>query len=69
PQAPPAPDLTPGGELRGWQEVDFLRAMREGKTPTGRPISDFMPWRAMGRLSDEELRGLWLYLQGLPAAG
>jgi cytochrome c553 len=69
PQAPPAPNLTRGGELRGWQEADFFKALRAGKTPTGRPISDFMPWRALGRLSDEELRGLWLYLQGAPAAG
>lgn len=58
PQAPPAPDLTPSGELRGWQEADFFKAMRAGTTPTGRPISDFMPWRALGRLHDEELRAL-----------
>ena len=69
PQAPPAPNLTPGGELRGWQEADFIKAMREGKTPAGRLLSDFMPWRALGRLRDAELRGLWRYLQGVPAAG
>lgn len=68
PGAPFAPNLTPGGELRGWQEADFFRLMRGGTTPTGRVISDYMPWKAYGRLRDEELRALWQYLQGVPAA-
>ena len=66
PKAPPAPNLTPGGELRGWQEADFFKAMRVGATPEGRGISDFMPWRALGRLADDELRALWRYLQATP---
>lgn len=68
PSAPAAPNLTPGGELRGWQAADFFKLMREGTTPTGRQISDYMPWKAYGRLRDEELRALWEYLQGVPAA-
>ena len=63
---PPAPNLTPGGELVGWTNTDFRRALREGKTPTGRQLSDAMPWKAMGQMSDEELDAVWAYLHSLP---
>jgi cytochrome c553 len=67
PAAPPAPNLTPGGELSGWSEADFVKLMRQGTTPGGRQLSSFMPWQALGHLHDEELHALWLYLQSLPA--
>lgn len=67
PAAPPAPNLTPGGELGGWSEGDFITAMRTGVTPTGRQLSEFMPWEYVGRMTDDELKALWLYLQSLPA--
>lgn len=66
PAAPPAPDLTIAGELGGWSEADFLRTMREGVTPSGRQLNaEFMPYESFGKLTDEELGGLWLYLQTL----
>ncbi len=68
PTAPPAPDLTRGGELAGWREEDFVTSMRQGRTPGGRQLSDFMPWKTLGLLSDEELRAVWLYLQAQPAS-
>jgi mono/diheme cytochrome c family protein len=67
PGAPPAPNLTPGGELQGWSEADFIRAMREGVTPTGRTLSTAMPWELTGQLSDDELRAILAYLRSLPA--
>jgi mono/diheme cytochrome c family protein len=67
PGAPPAPNLTPGGQLSGWTEADFLRAMRIGVTPDGRTLSTAMPWELTGQLSDEELGALFAYLQSLPA--
>ena len=67
PGAPPAPNLTPGGELQGWSEADFLTAMRTGRTPDGRTLSTAMPWELTGQLSDEELGALFAYLQSLPA--
>lgn len=67
PESPPAPNLTPGGELQGWTEADFITAMRTGITPTGRQLNPlFMPWESVGKLDDDELRGLWLYLESLP---
>lgn len=67
PAAPPAPNLTPGGELSFWREADFAKLLRHGTTPSGRQLSRFMPWQALSHLNDEELRALWLYLQSLPA--
>jgi len=63
-----AANLTPGGELAGWSEEDFVTAMRTGVTPSGQQLSDSMPWRTVGRATDEELGALWLYLKSLPAA-
>lgn len=40
--------------------------MRAGATPAGRGIGAFMPWRALGRLADDELAALWRYLQAVP---
>lgn len=65
-ELPPGPNLTMGGELIGWSNEDFRRAMREGLTPTGRQLSPAMPWKQMGQMSDEELEAIWLYLQSLP---
>jgi cytochrome c553 len=64
--APAGPNLTPGGELGGWTEADFFKAMREGVKPTGTPLSADMPWTAYAKLADEELSAIWLYLQSLP---
>lgn len=60
------PNLTPGGPLAGWREEDFVKVMRTGQTPGGRVLSDEMPWRAFGGMTDEELGAVWLYLRSLP---
>lgn len=63
PDSPPPPDLTSGGRLATWSEDGFVKAMRTGVTPEGEAIDpDFMPWRSFGKLDDEELQALWLYL-------
>lgn len=63
----PAANLTPGKDLAGWSERDFLIAMRTGKRPDGSSIDGtVMPWRAVGRASDAELQSLWLFLRSLP---
>ena len=65
--APYGPNLTPGGELARWQEADFVNAIRTGQTPTGRTLSDDMPWKKYGRMTDEELKALWAYISSLEA--
>lgn len=60
PQAPPAPNLTPGGALRSWNEATFITSIRTRQSP-------FMPFKDLSHLSDDELKALWLYLQSLPS--
>ena len=65
---PAAPNLTQSGELGTWDETDFIASMRSGSTPSGRPLSDEMPWREYGQMSDVELAALWAYLTTLDPA-
>lgn len=68
PDAPPALNLTSGGEMGVWSEADFFNAMRTGVNPAGRELdSEWMPWPAFKQLTDEELRAIWLHLQSVPA--
>jgi mono/diheme cytochrome c family protein len=60
-------NLTPGGELAGWTEAEFIATMRTGITPGGRALKDLMPWQYLGQMTDEELQAIWLYLGSLPA--
>ena len=60
------PNLTPGGELSFWSEEDFFTVMRTGQTPGARQLKADMPWKYYGKMTDEELRAVWLYLQSLP---
>ena len=66
PGAPFAPNLTPGGDLAGWSEADFTATMRTGVTPSGQQLSDAMPWKGLGKMTDDELKAVWLYLQAQP---
>jgi mono/diheme cytochrome c family protein len=59
-------NLTRGGEMIGWSEEQFIATMRTGITPGGKQIIDFMPWRYFGRMTDDELKAVWMYLQSLP---
>jgi mono/diheme cytochrome c family protein len=60
-------NLTPGGDLATWTEEDFLKTIRTGVTPSGKKLDpSLMPWQSMGKMSDDELKAIWLYLQSLP---
>ena len=68
PEAPVPANLTPDvSGLLGWNEQQFIAAMRTGVRPDGRSLDRFMPWMTFSRMSDLELRALWLYMQSLPA--
>lgn len=67
PNAPPAPDLTPAGDLGNWDEAGFMNTIRNGVTPEGKPLSSFMPWGDYRNMTDEQLRAIWAYLSSLPA--
>jgi cytochrome c553 len=68
PAAPPAPNLTPGGRLAIYSEEDFINTLRTGVTPYEIELNgEFMPWRSFSNFYDDELKGIWMYLQSLPA--
>lgn len=62
-----APNLTPGGEMKGWSEADFIVTLRAGVTPSGHQLKDAMPWKYFDQMTDDEMKAVWLYLQSLPA--
>jgi len=66
PGTPATSNLTPAGPLASWSEEQFRTLLREGRRPDGTTISDFMPWRALGGMSDDELGAIWLYLGTVP---
>jgi mono/diheme cytochrome c family protein len=63
----PAANLTPSGNLGKWSEAEFIQTLRTGKRPDGYALKEPMPWKTIGRMTDDELRALWLYLQSVPA--
>jgi cytochrome c5 len=68
PDWPPAANLTPSGSLKSWTEAGFVNFLRTGTRPNGTPVGSVMPIRLTKRLTDEEIKALWLYLQTIPAA-
>lgn len=52
-----------------WSLADFTTAMRTGVVPGGRRLTRWMPWQALGHLTDEELQAVHEYLKTLNAAG
>ena len=65
-QLPPlGPDLH---IVKDWTFEQFLTAMRTGVDPTGRELGEQMPWRPIGRMSDDDLHALYEYLALLPKA-
>lgn len=59
------PNLTPDpttGHITKWTEDDFVARFRAGEKIPGTP----MPWKAFGRMGDDDLRSLYRYLRSLP---
>jgi len=62
----PPPNITGGGEVGGWTLEQFQTALKTGVTPSGRTLSDEMPWKLFGQMSDDNLEAIYNYLQTLP---
>jgi mono/diheme cytochrome c family protein len=58
-----SPNLTPHatGRINGWSEEVFINRFRKGKVLPGTP----MPWNSFARMSDDELKAIYRYLQTL----
>ena len=65
PTAPPAPNLTPAG-IGHYTEADFVRALRDGVRPDGRPLRPPMPVGATRQMTDDEARAILAYLRTVP---
>jgi cytochrome c553 len=68
PGGKPSANITPSGRIGKWSEAEFVKALREGARPDGSAIDPSMPWKAMGKMTDEELQGVYRYLKTLPPA-
>ena len=62
-----ASNLTPDPATGLWSEDVFISAMKTGKhRGIGRPILPPMPWEALGKATDEDLKAIYAYLRTLP---
>lgn len=63
-------NLTPDpetGVLRGFSEEQFIQTIRTGRHQgQGRPLLPPMPWPVYARLTDEDLKAVFAYLQQVP---
>jgi mono/diheme cytochrome c family protein len=48
--------------VKNWKLQQFITTLRTGKDPTGRQLSEVMPWRSVGRMDDEDLTAIYEYL-------
>lgn len=63
------PNLTPDVEtgLGRWSEAEIVTALKTGERPDGRVLAPVMPWDALSKLDDTDLKALAAYLKSLPA--
>jgi mono/diheme cytochrome c family protein len=52
--------------VKDWKLGEFIATMRNGVDPNGHEIGKQMPWKPIGRMSDEELGAIYEYLTHLP---
>ena len=58
------PDTMTG--IGSWNAETFIKAMREGKyMGSGRSLLPPMPWEAIGKLKDSDLKAIFAYLHSL----
>lgn len=66
PEAAAAPSLVMHAAPGGWSAQDFISTLRSGVTPDGRALdAEAMPWEFYAKMTDTELRAIWLYLESL----
>jgi mono/diheme cytochrome c family protein len=53
--------------IGGWNEVQFIAAMRYGLSPSGQHLYPAFPYTSYHLMRTEDLRDLFAYLQTLPA--
>ena len=62
--APMGPNLK---LVKGWTQEQFIVTLRTGVDPSGHKLDALiMPWKSIGRMDNEELTAIYLYLSGMP---
>lgn len=61
---PTLPDISSTGPVGKWTEANFITAMRTGKRPDGKQLSDDMPYKYFN-FTDDELKAIYVYLRQL----
>ena len=63
-----SPNITPDKEtgIGKWTEQDFIRAMKEGRSPDGSNYFPVFPYIYFSKTSDEDLRALYTYFMSIP---
>ncbi|MBC8119383.1 MAG: c-type cytochrome [Burkholderiaceae bacterium] len=60
-----SPNITPAGVVASYTEVDWVRAIRHGVSPQGRPLF-IMPSEDYNRFTDRDVAALIAYARTLP---
>lgn len=62
------PNITPDPDtgIGRWQEADFMRALREGKSPAGYSYYPAFPYTSYTQMRDGDMHALWIYLRSQP---
>jgi cytochrome c553 len=62
-----APSITSQAGPGRWSETQFITTLRSGTTPEGQKLdNELMPWQALGKMTNDELRAIYLFLNSLP---
>lgn len=62
------PNITPDVKtgIGGWSEADFVKAVREGTGPGGKPLFPAFPFTSYARMTDGDLKDMFAYLKAQP---
>ena len=58
------PDSTAG--IGRWSEAEFIQTIRTGVNPRGDSLNAFMPWHQNRRMTNDDLRAIYMYLRTIP---
>ena len=63
-----SPNITPDMEtgIGTWSVEDFIRAMKHGRDPQGRNYFPVFPYIYFSKISDADLRALYVYFMNIP---
>ncbi|MBM4197263.1 MAG: c-type cytochrome [Gammaproteobacteria bacterium] len=63
------PNITPDRDtgIGAWSEADFLRAVLEGRSPSGAAYFPAFPYPSYAGLTEDDARAIYAYLRTLPA--